>query len=111
MEKLERYRHRVQEWLLDYSQHQPAHGEIEVETVFDVERNRYLIVHVGWEQKTWIHSCIIHVDIKDEKVWIQWNATERDIAAELVANGVDKKDIVIGFHTPFMRKFTEYAVG
>jgi hypothetical protein len=25
--------------------------------------------------------------------------------------GVPKEDIVIGFHSPFMRKFTEYAVG
>lgn len=111
MEKLEIYRHRIQELLLDCSQHQPAHGEIEVETIFDVERNRYLIVHLGWDRKTWMHSCIIHIDIKDEKIWLQWNATERDLAAELVASGVDKNDIVIGFHTPFMRKFTQYAVG
>ncbi len=57
-----------------------------------------------------IHSCPIHIDIKGEKIWIQWNGTELDIAEELVTNGVAKKDIVLGFHTPFMRKFTEYAV-
>ncbi|MBC6424258.1 MAG: XisI protein [Hormoscilla sp. SP5CHS1] len=111
MEKLEAYRHCIQELLLDYSQHKPAHGEIEVETIFDVERNHYQIVYLGWERQTWIHSCIIHLDIKDEKIWIQWNATEIDLAAELVARGVDNQDIVIGFHSPFMRKFTPYAVG
>ncbi|MFN5893529.1 MAG: element excision factor XisI family protein, partial [Dolichospermum sp.] len=31
--------------------------------------------------------------------------------ANLVAAGVSKKDIVLGFQSPFMRKFTEYAVG
>jgi hypothetical protein len=51
------------------------------------------------------------MDIKDNKIWIQWNGSEKDIAAELVANGVAKEDIVLGFQTPFMRKFTEYAVG
>lgn len=110
MEKLEIYRNYIKELLLDCSQNQPAYGEIEVQTIFDVEGDHYQILHLGWHQKTWIHSCIIHIDIKDEKIWIQWNGTERDLAAELVDIGVEKKDIVIGFHTPFMRKFTQYAV-
>ncbi len=69
MEKLEADRHWIQELLLDYSQ--LAHGEIEVETIFDVERNHYQTVYLGWDRQTWIHSCIIHLDIKDEKIWIQ----------------------------------------
>jgi XisI protein len=51
-----------------------------------------------------------HLDIKDGKIWIQWNGTEDDIAAELVALGVPKHDIVLGFHTPVLRQYTEYAV-
>ncbi|HBC41894.1 MAG TPA: hypothetical protein DCZ88_08360 [Pseudanabaena sp.] len=35
---------------------------------------------------------------------------EIDFAEELVNQGVPKQDIVIGFYSPFMRKFTEYAV-
>ncbi len=111
MEKLEKYRDCVQQILLEYSKNKPAYGEIEVETIFDTVRDHYQIVYLGWKQKRWIHTCIIHLDIKDEKIWIQWNGTERDIAAELVANGVASEDIVLGFQTPFMRQFTEYAVG
>ena len=33
-----------------------------------------------------------------------------DIADELVEMGVPKDDIVLGFHSPFKRQFTEYAV-
>jgi len=66
---------------------------------------------VGWEGQDWIHSCIIHIDIKNGKIWLQWNGTEDDIAADLVTMGVPKEDIVLGFQSPFMRKFTEYAVG
>ena len=51
-----------------------------------------------------------HLDIKGGKIWIQWNGTEDDIAAELVALGVPKHDIVLGFHTPLLRQYTEYAV-
>jgi XisI protein len=53
----------------------------------------------------------VHLDIKDGKIWIQQNNTEREIAEELVGMGVPKSDIVIGFHSPFKRKFTDYAVG
>ena len=111
MEKLEKYRHCVEQFLLEYSQHKPSYGEIEVETIFDRERDHYQIVYLGWKQKRWIHSCVIHLDIKNEKIWIQWNGTEKDIAAELVGLGVSKEDIVLGFQTPFMRQFTDYAVG
>ncbi len=111
MDKLTRYRQLVQQILQAYSEQRPANGNIEVETIFDTQRDHYQIVHVGWEGQEWIHSCIIHIDIKCEKIWLQWNGTEDDIAENLVSVGVPKKDIVLGFQSPFMRKFTEYAVG
>ncbi len=39
MEKLEKYRHLVQEFLLEYSQNKPAYGEIEVQPIFDTVRD------------------------------------------------------------------------
>jgi len=111
MEKLIKYRQLVQQILLDYGNQKPAYGDIEVENIFDRERDHYQIVHVGWEADNWVHCCIIHIDIKGEKIWLQWNGTEDDIAADLVAAGVPKEDIVLGFQSPFMRQFTEYAVG
>ena len=110
MDKLAQYRQFVQKILNDYSDQKPAYGNIEVETIFDKERDHYQIVHVGWEGQNWIHSCIIHIDIKGGKIWLQWTGTEDDIAANLVAAGVPKEDIVLGFQSPFMRQFTEYAV-
>ncbi|BAY93886.1 MULTISPECIES: XisI protein [unclassified Tolypothrix] len=110
MDKLTLYRQLVQEILHNYSEQKPAYGNIEVETIFDTERDHYQIVHVGWEGQNWVHSCIIHIDIKNGKIWLQWNGTEDDIAANLVAAGVPNEDIVLGFQSPFMRQFTDYAV-
>jgi hypothetical protein len=50
------------------------------------------------------------IDIKGGKIWLQWNGTEDNIAANLVAAGVPKADIVLGFQSPLMRQFTDYAV-
>jgi hypothetical protein len=110
MDKLEKYRSCVQELLVKYSKNKPAYGDIEVQPIFDPVRDHYQIVYLGWKQEKWIHSCVIHLDIRNDKIWIQWNGTEEDIAAELVKNGVAKEDIVLGFQTPFMRQFTEYAI-
>jgi hypothetical protein len=110
MDTLTRYRQLIQQILHEYSDQKLAYSNIEVETIFDTERDHYQIVHVGWEGQDWVHSCIIRIDIKGSKIWLQWNGTEDDIAADLVAAGVSKQDIVLGFQSPFMRQFTEYAV-
>ena len=111
MEKIARYRQIVQQMLLEYGKQKPAYGNIEVETIFDTERDHYQIVYIGWEGENWVHSCIIQIDIKGDKIWLQWNGTEDDIAVDLVHAGVLKEDIVLGFQSPFMRQFTEYARG
>lgn len=110
MARITEYQQYIKQLLLKYAQYKPAYGEIEVETIFDEERNHYQVVPIGWRQQRWIHSCIIHIDIKNDKIWIQWNGTEEDIAAELVNMGVPKQDIVLGFQSPFMRQYTSYAV-
>jgi hypothetical protein len=50
------------------------------------------------------------IDIKDNKIWIQRNNTEINLAESLVKRGIDKNNIVIGLHSPFMRQFSGYAI-
>jgi XisI protein len=50
-------------------------------------------------------------DIKDEKIWIQYDGTEYSIAQELIDLGVPSQSIVVAYHAPYSRKFTEFAVG
>ena len=51
----------------------------------------------------------MHFDIKDQKVWVQCNWTEIDVAQELIGQGVEKQDIVLGFIPAAERKYTGYA--
>jgi hypothetical protein len=53
---------------------------------------------------------VIHIDIKDDKIWLQQNLTNQLVAEDLVALGIPKDRIVLGFQPPYMRKFTEFAV-
>jgi hypothetical protein len=110
MANLEQYSQNVQKLLQEYAAFSKDEQEVETELIFDTARNHYQLVHVGWQNDRRIYGCIIHLDIKDGKIWLQHNGTENDIAEELVEMGVPKTDIVIGFHSPFKRQFTEYAV-
>jgi hypothetical protein len=85
-------------------------NDTEVQLIFDIERDHYQVIHLGWEEQRRVYGCIIHVDIKDGKIWIQRDGTEVGVANELVNAGVPKKDIVLAFQSPYKRQFTEYAV-
>ncbi len=81
-----------------------------MEPVFDRESDRYLLMIVGRENDRRVHGCLVHVDIIDGKVWIQRDGTEGGIANDLVEAGMPKNRIVLGFHSPELRKHTEFAV-
>lgn len=82
----------------------------EVQLIFDTERARYQLLHIGWQDLHRVFGCIIYVEIKDGKIWIERDETEIGVANELLEPAVPKQDIVLAFHAPYKRKFTEFAV-
>lgn len=110
MDRLTSYRQIIKKVLTDYAQYQPSNREIEVQALFDEERDHYQVLGLGWDGKKRIYGCSVHFDIKDGKIWLQENNTEIDFAQSLVEMGVPKEDIVIGFHTPFFRQYSGYAL-
>lgn len=109
METIEQYRQIIQQLLKERAK-QGGDANVEAQTIFDTEHDHYQLIYVGWHQKKRIFGPVLHLDIKEGKIWIQWNGTEDDIAAELEALGVPKPNIVLGFHPPVMRQYTEYGV-
>jgi hypothetical protein len=70
MEKLTHYRQLIQELLQTYSEMRSSNEDVEAEAVFDLQRDRYQIVHVGWSNNRRIYGCILHLDIRNDKIWI-----------------------------------------
>ncbi|MGF1496681.1 MAG: XisI protein [Elainellaceae cyanobacterium] len=110
MDKVSRYRKIVQDILMSHSQIQPAYGEIEMDVLFDQERDRYQVLRTGWLQKRRVYGVLIHIDIRGEKIWVQYDGTEVGVANELVDCGIPKQDIVLAYHSPFMRQYDGFAV-
>lgn len=110
MDRVDHYRQIVERILQDYASVPHAYGEVEDATVFDRQADRYLLLSAGFQQKRRVYGVVIHIDIKQGKIWLQCNNTDRDIAQELMEAGVAKEDIVLAFHPPQMRIHTGYAV-
>ncbi len=100
----------IKKLLKEYLSFHPKEQLQETQLIIDTENDHYLLVYVGWNNEKRIYGCPIHIDIKDGKIWIHRDFTEAGIANELVALGVPKTDIVLGFRSPFVRQFTGFAV-
>jgi hypothetical protein len=106
---VEEYRQIIQNLILEKAQRRFSPEKIEAQSVIDTQHDHYLLLHTGWRGNNRTHGCSIHIDIKDGKIWIQHDGTEVGIATLLLEKGVPKEDIVLGFHSPDMREFTEFA--
>ena len=109
MDLLEFYRETIEKILKKHADIPYTYGEIEEYLIIDPSRNHFLLLDVGWQQKRRVHGCITHVQIINGKIWIQRDGIEDGITEELVAAGVPKSDIVLGFQPPEVRPYTGYA--
>lgn len=110
MDKLAQYRALIKAILQEQAQYKPAHGEIEPMLVFDETHDHYQLLFLGWDASRRVHSIIIHMRLYNGKIWLEHNGTEAHIAQQLVAAGVPREDIVLAFHPPEQRRYTDYAV-
>ena len=110
MDKLAQYRQYVQTLITRYAEDDVSDDEVEVQLICDTERDHYQWMNVGWEHLNRIYRSIIHIDIKDGKIWLQQNLTDQDPAKELVEMGVSREDIVLGLQPPYKRPYTDYGV-
>jgi hypothetical protein len=83
--------------------------EYEVQAIFDDENCHYQLLYVGWRNNSRQFGCILHLDIKNGKIWIQHDGTEIGIANQLVELGVPKQDIILAFHEPEIRQYTDFG--
>lgn len=110
MDKLTSYRQYIQKFLTEQAQGKIIGGDTETEVIFDLDRDRYLLIDLGWKEHQRIYNCVIHLEIKDCKIWIQRNQTDKPIADVLIAMGVAKEDIILGLQPPDIRQYTDLGV-
>ena len=108
--KIIKYQNSIIDLLSYYADRYNQGDSLKHYVIKDKESNHFQLIMMGFENGIFIHSCIYHFDIIDEKIWLQVNNTDNLIADELMEKGVPRTDIVIGFHEPHLRKYTGFAV-
>ncbi len=90
MDRITKYRSKIESLITDYSKYGSSDPDVATQLIFDRERNHYQLVNTGWKGLKRIHGCVLHLDIKNGKIWIQQDFTEEGVADKLVKLGVPK---------------------
>jgi hypothetical protein len=109
MEKLN-YQQIIIDILKEHLHYQKDTESVEAQLAIDPVNHHYQILYIGWQGEKRIYGCPIHIDLKNEKIWIQQDFTEVGIAQQLLERNVPKSDVVLGYRSPFMRQLSGFAV-
>lgn len=112
MDRITHYRALLKKILTDQAEamdQQPIDG-VDTELIIDEIHDSYMLAPVGWSPQGRVKGATLFVRIRNGKFWIEEDWTEEGLASHLLAAGVPKADIVLGFHAPEVRPHTEFAV-
>ncbi|MBW4538919.1 MAG: XisI protein [Myxacorys chilensis ATA2-1-KO14] len=112
MDKLIEYPKLIKRILAEYIELCDRHNSQDMETflIVDEPKGHYIWMNLGWQNGDRITGMTVYVRLRDSKFWIEEDWTEEGIASDLVQAGVAKEDIVLAFHEPKMRQYTDFAV-
>ncbi|MBD2160059.1 XisI protein [Limnothrix sp. FACHB-1083] len=108
--KLDQWRSLLEKILSDYAKLPYRYGDVATYLVVGQDRNHFLLMQEGWEENNRVHGCLVHAEIRNQKIWIHYDGIEGGIANELTELGVPKDHIVLAFHAPTVRQYTGYAI-
>ncbi len=117
MDTLTHYRNTIQKNLKRYYEtinsqttNTSAETTISDRFILDEKRDQYLWLRCGWDGKKRVQHIVLYLQIQNEKIWVEEDSTDLAIVDDLLAAGIPKTDIILGFHHPSKRAFTEFAI-
>jgi hypothetical protein len=96
--------------LKEYADLPYRYGDLKHKLIISNDLKNYLLMTIGWENDTRVHGCLVHLEIINDKIWIHRDGLEDGIANDLVAAGISKNQIVLGFHPLEIRRYTDFAI-
>jgi hypothetical protein len=87
------------------------HNGVEIQRLFDDTSQNYALVYLGWDKNRRVQKTALHLRIKEGKIWIEVDETDRGIANALLRAGVPREDIILAFHAPQLRRLEEAVLG
>lgn len=111
MDKMKLYQESIKEVYQEVAKaYKGTTNPLDIHLIMDKENHHFQLLMLGWREDDYIFQCLFHIDIKQDKIWIQWNTTEHPIEEELVKKGIPPSEIVLGLKHPDYRQYTDFAV-
>ena len=110
MDRLKTYDRTVQELVEQYAAEWKLHDGTSIEAVTDPEHGHYQIVRTGWKDGRFIHVCLVHFTVRDQKVQLLKNDTDVEWDRELSDRGVAPDDIVLAFRQTVSQRVASATV-
>ena len=110
MDTLDQYRQIVRNLLEHYAAFKSSRNAVKAEVIIDSAKDHYQLLYIGWDGSRRVHDVAVHIEIVDDKVWLQRDNTDLVVADDLVEWGIPREAIVLGFRQPQLRQYTGYAV-
>ena len=107
---IDQWRETLEKILQYYADLPYRYGDVITYVVVSRDLNHFMLMHEGWENDRRVHGCLVHAQIRNDKIWIYYDGIEDGITGELVADGVPKDHIVLAFHPPQVQSHTGYAI-
>lgn len=97
MDRLKHYDRTVQELVEQYADDWKPRDGTQIEAVIDAKNGHYQMIRTGWKDGRFIHSCLVHLTVRGQKVQLLRNDTEVEWDRELIDRGVAPADIELVF--------------
>jgi XisI protein len=111
MDKIIMYQSKIKKILQTYiADVQASNLNEEAYMICDDTTMHYLLYHNQWRNSSRSYGCILHIRIKNDKVYVEYDGTDVAFADWFVEDGIPKHDIVLAFHAPVKRPYTGFAV-
>ncbi len=111
MDKLRTYKKLLKKLFKDYaSSAKPRQEGAIIQVVTDDEHGQYLLYHNAWQNQERNYGCFLHISIRNDKIYIEHDGSNRGFTQDLLDAGIPKSDIVLAFHSPEKRPYTGFAI-
>lgn len=67
-------------------------------------------MYYAWKKNSHTYAVYVHLEVVDDKIWVQRNYTEHEVIDGLLGAGVLPADIIAGYLPESMREAATYAL-
>jgi hypothetical protein len=111
MDKILNFQNKIKKVLQGYVDDvNRSNSELETFLISDDVSSNYLLCQNQWRDMRRIYGCFLHIRIKNGKIYVEYDGTDIGFADWLVAEGIQKDEIVLAFHAEAKRPHTGFAV-